>query len=157
MKSLVVYYSLEEKGNTRVVAEKIAQMTGADIARIEGEIGYPSNYEELCKVAKNEIDNNIHPKMKVLNLNYSEYDVIYLGFPIWYRTYPRLVASFIDEADLKDKVVRPFCTNEEGAFGVADFELSTAVKMKGGRLEKGLAVKSFNVSSCDDALRNWIG
>ncbi len=95
--------------------------------------------------------------MKVLNLNYSEYDVIYLGFPIWYRTYPRLVASFVDVADLKDKVVRPFCTNEEGAFGIADFELSAAVKMKGGRLEKGLAVKSFNVASCDEELRNWIG
>lgn len=157
MKSLVVYYSLGEKGNTRVVAEKIAQITGSDIARIESELNYPSDYEELCKVAKNEIDSNIHPKIKALNLNYSEYDVIYIGFPIWYRTYPRVIASFVDGADLKDKVVKPFCTNEEGAFGVADFELSTAVKMKGGKLEKGLAVKSFNVAGCDEALKAWIG
>ncbi|MCR5760909.1 MAG: hypothetical protein K6F82_02760 [Sphaerochaetaceae bacterium] len=157
MKSLVVYYSLKESGNTRVVAEKIAQITGADIARIEPELNYPSNYDDLCKVAKTEIDSNIHPKIKALSLNYSEYDVVYIGFPIWYRTYPRVVASFIDGADLKDKRVKPFCTNEEGAFGIADFELSTAVKMKGGKLEKGLAVKSFNVAECDEALKNWIG
>ncbi|MCR4676264.1 MAG: NAD(P)H-dependent oxidoreductase [Sphaerochaetaceae bacterium] len=157
MKSLVVYYSLTETGNTRVVAEKIAKIAGADIVRIEPEISYPADYDSLCKVAKSEIDANIHPKIKPVNVHMSEYDLVYVGFPIWYRTYPRVIASFIDQADLTGKKVKPFCTNEEGAFGIADFELGSAVKMKGGSLEKGIAVKSFNVAESDEALKKWIG
>ncbi len=160
MKSIVIYFSLDsgsaKKGSTRIVAEKIAEMKGANIARIEPEIKYPSDYDEVCKRAKYEIDENIHPQIKAMSMDFNEYDTVFIGFPIWYRTYPRPVASFIDGVDLTGKKVIPFCTNEEGAFGTADLELGTVVKAKGAKTEMGIAVKSFNAETCDNALKTWL-
>ncbi len=160
MKSIVVYFSLDSgsgrKGSTRIVAEKIAQMTESSIARVEPEMKYPTDYDEVCKRAKYEIDENIHPQIKSISMDIQEFDTVFIGFPIWYRTYPRPIASFIDSFDFTGKKVIPFCTNEEGAFGTADLELGNVVKQKGARTEMGIAVKSFNAETCDAALKTWL-
>ncbi len=160
MKSIVVYFSLEsegtKKGSTRIVAEKIAQLAEANIARIEPEIKYSSDYDEVCKRAKYEIEENIHPQIKSISMDFQEYDTVFIGFPIWYRTYPRPVATFIDTYDLNGKKVIPFCTNEEGAFGTADLELGNVAKSKGAKTEMGIAIKSFNAETCDSALKTWL-
>ncbi len=160
MKSIVVYFSMDsgniKKGSTRIVAEKISQMTGSDIARIEPEMKYPTDYDELCKRAKYEIDENIHPQIKSISVDLQTYDTVFIGFPIWYRTYPRPVASFIDEIDLKGKRVIPFCTNDEGEFGTADLELGSVVKAKGATTEMGLSVKNVRAETCDNAVKTWL-
>ncbi len=160
MKSIVVYFSLDsgnvKKGSTRVVAEKIALMTNSDIARIEPEIKYPTDYDELLKRAKYEIDENIHPQIRSISMDFQSYDTVFIGFPIWYRTYPRPIASFIDGVDLTGKKVIPFCTNEEGEFGTADLELEQVVKAKGATTEMGISIKGFKAETCDPSLKTWL-
>jgi len=167
MKTLIVYFSrtgensvngeieIITKGFTEVVAEKIAKKTGGDLFKLEPEIPYPTNYDECVK--RSRIEDQYNEKVPYLHplSSLDEYDVIYLGFPCWWRTYPRVVASFIRDHSWIGKTVYPFATNEEGALGLAEMELKGA--LRGAILKKGFACKGSEVNNIDDKLDNWIG
>ena len=89
-----------------------------------------------------------------MKLNMADYDVIYIGFPIWYRTYPRIVASFLDAYDFTGKTIKPFCTNDEGTFGISLLEMQGA--LKGATLTDGLAIRGVNVLSSDDKIKGFV-
>ena len=91
-KSVVAYFSRAgenynvgtvDKGSTQIVAETIAEKTGSDLFHIETVTDYPANYLECTKVAQDEKDKNARPQLKETLDNFSSYDVIYLGYPIW--------------------------------------------------------------------------
>ncbi len=167
MKTLIVYFSrvgenmvngeteIIHKGFTEIIAEKIQARTGGEMFKLEPENPYPSSYEECVKRSKIEDQYNeripyLHPLSSL-----DEYDVIYLGFPCWWRTYPRIVATFIRDHNWVGKVVYPFATNEEGALGLAEMELKGS--LKGAIVKKGFACKGSQVNSVDDKLDAWIG
>ena len=165
MKTLVAYFShigenlqnneivVLSKGNTEVVAEKIAELTKADLYKIEEEDAYPERYDDCLKRARKEDEDNIHPAMKAgMKLNMDEYDTIYIGFPIWYRAYPRVVATFLDTYDFSNKVIKPFCTNDEGTFGISLLEMKGAVK--GAEIRDGLAIRGADVYDADEKIRS---
>ena len=167
MKTLIAYFShigenLQNneiveltKGNTEVVAEKIAELTGGDLYRIEEEDPYPFKYDDCLRRSRREDENNEHPAMKAgMKLNMADYDVIYIGFPIWYRTYPRIVASFLDDYDFTGKTIKPFCTNDEGTFGISLLEMQGA--LKGATLTDGLAIRGVDVLSSDDKIKGFV-
>ena len=166
MKKLVVYFSrvgensvngqieIIKKGFTEILAEKIAASLNAPMYKIEPVEPYPHNYEECVKRSRKEDQDGgrvayLHP----LN-NLDEYDVIYLGFPCWWRTYPRVVASFINDHKLIGKTIYPFCTNEEGAMGFAESELKSSAK--GAIIKTGFAIKGVDAEKCDEALKAWL-
>lgn len=167
MKTLIAYFShigenLQNneiveltKGNTEVVAEKIAEFTGGDLYRIEEEEPYPFKYDDCLRRSRREDENNEHPAMKAgMKLNMADYDVIYIGFPIWYRTYPRIISSFIDAYDFTGKTIKPFCTNDEGTFGISLLEMQGA--LKGANLTDGLAIRGLDVLSSDDKIKAFV-
>ncbi len=168
MKALVAFFSHEgqntvnfnvtqiEKGHTRVVAEKIADLTGSDILRILPKEEYPVDYEACSARAKAEHEGSLRPEIVIPLETLDAYDTIFLGFPIWYRTYPRVIATFIEKFDFTGKRILPFCTNEEGGFGMADLELSSAIKAKGGQTELGLSVRGKNAENCDEQVSRWL-
>ncbi len=162
MKSLVVYFSragensvngkieVIEKGYTEIVAEKIAANTGADVFKIEPVEPYPYNYAECVRRAKDEgfVD------YKNMDFKIDEYDTVFIGFPNWWRSYPRIVATFIKNQNFIGKTVIPFCTNEEGEFGYALSELQTSCK--GAVVKTGLAVRGYDAATCDEAVKDWL-
>ena len=87
--------------------------------------------------------------------NFGNFDTIYLGFPIWYRTYPRIINTFLQKAELKGKVIKPFCTNDEGSFGTAELELASYLKAN-NTVKSGLSVNGFKLDECDEALAKWL-
>jgi len=162
MKSLVVYFSrtgensvggkieVIEKGYTEIVAQKIAKLTDAHLFKLEPVTPYPFNYAECVKRANNEgFVDYLHPEFRV-----DAYDVIFIGFPNWWRSYPRIVATFIKNNTWIGKTVIPFCTNEEGAFGIGESELKASVK--GAIVKEGFAVKGLDAENCDDKLKAWL-
>lgn len=168
MKTLIAYFShvgenLQNneiveltKGNTEIVAEKIAQLTGGDLYRIEEEEPYPFKYDDCLRRSRREDENNEHPALKAgMKLNMDEYDTIYIGFPIWYRTYPRVVASFLDQYDFAGKKVRPFCTNDEGTFGISLLEMQSV--LKGATFTDGLAIRGVDVNNADERIKGYVG
>ena len=166
MKTLIVYFSrvgensvngeLEviSKGFTEIVAEKIAMRTGGELYKLEPETPYPTNYAECVK--RSRIEDQYNEKVPYLNPKSSldEYDVIYLGFPCWWRTYPRIIATFIKDHNFFGKTVIPFCTNEEGAMGFAESELKSTAK--GAIIKTGFACRGYEADKADKALKEWL-
>lgn len=166
MKTLVAYFSYVgetelnrqiveiQKGHTEVVAEKIAQLTNSDLYKIEPEVAYPKAYRDVVNIVRKENDENTKVAIKNLLPSINDYDVIYIGFPIWYRTYPRIVASFLSNYDFNGKTVKPFCTNDEGSFGIALLELSS--QLKGASVKPGIAIHGSDVNNCDEKIEAWV-
>ena len=90
---LIVYFSHEGEayaagkivtlkiGNTRAAAEMMAEMTGADLHRIETVHPYPFKHMETVEIAQKEQKQNVRPKLQETNLDLTSYDTIILGYP----------------------------------------------------------------------------
>ena len=160
MKAIVVYFSRDgkaavlSKSKTEILAEKIKEFSGADIYKIIPMEPYPQDDEECDKRAKMESQTNAKPEINGAIPNLEEYELVYLGFPNWYRSFPRIIGTFLDAVDLKGKVIKPFCTNEEGGFGIGELELKG--RCKGATLKTGFSCRSGDVASCDERLKAWL-
>lgn len=113
VKSVVVYFSAT--GNTKVIAEYIADLENADIMEIEPENPYSSedlNYNDSsCRANQEMNDDSARPAIKNDMSAVLDYDVIYLGYPIWWGVEPRIIQTFLDTYDLSGKTVYAFCTS----------------------------------------------
>ena len=98
MKSLVTYFSAT--GNTEAVAKQIADIAGADIFEIRPEVPYSqADLDWRDKTSRSSVemnDRSFRPAFIKDLKNYDEYDVIYIGFPIWWYTAPTIINSFPD-------------------------------------------------------------
>ena len=107
-KILVAYFSAT--GNTQRLAQQIISATGADAFRIEAAEPYASNpYDDSDKI-QNESYNDLRPAVAVLHDNIEDYDVIFVGSPIWWHNPAMVVCTFLESYDLKDKIIVPFFT-----------------------------------------------
>ncbi len=108
-KILVAYFS--HSGNTKRAAEQIHNLVGGDIVEIKTVMPYPTGYNECVEVAKKEKETNARPRISTKVDNMSSYDVIFIGYPIWWHTAPMPVYTFLEAYDLSGKTVIPFCTS----------------------------------------------
>lgn len=107
-KILVAYFSAT--GNTQRLAQQIISATGADAFRIETAEPYSENpYDDSDRI-QNESYNNLRPAVATLPDNVEEYDVIFVGSPIWWHNPAMVVCTFLESYDLKDKIIVPFFT-----------------------------------------------
>lgn len=166
-KSLVVYFSRSgenwnvgtvEKGSTQLVAEYIADKTGAEIYRIEPVTPYPDSYSEMLKVAEEEQKENKRPEIKTTVDNWEQYDRIYLGYPIWDGDMPMIVYSFLESQDFSGKIIYPFDTH--GGSGLAGTVDNIKNSAAGADVMDGLDIlgedvqKDFN--SLTDTIDSWL-
>ncbi len=108
-KILVAYFSWG--GNTRTVATRIAQLTGGTLYEIQPATPYTTNYNELAyTIARNELDTDARPALKETNADFSQYDYVFLGCPVWWQTAPMIMSTFCENYSFKGKTVIPFCT-----------------------------------------------
>lgn len=109
-KILVAYFSAQ--GHTQAVAERIVELTGADVYRIEAAEPYAANpYDDSDRI-RNEAYNDLRPG--VANLpdaeTIAQYETIFVGSPCWWHRPAMVVCTFLEAYDLKDKVIVPFFT-----------------------------------------------
>ena len=129
MKSLVIYFShtgenymkngIEDikKGNTEIVAEKIQKLTGADLFEVERVKDYPFGYYDCCDEAKKEYESNARPEVKKTLSSIADYDVIYVGGPVWWSHLPMPMFTVLEKLDFSGKTVMPFTTHEGSGLG----------------------------------------
>lgn len=141
-KVLVLYFS--ETGNTQALAKTISDQVGGDFRRIEPVTAYPGE-DELTDYAKAEKENNERPAMKALDVNPEEYDVIFIGYPIWWYTMPMIIYTFLDEYDLSGVTIVPYNTHE-GSGDSGTYETIQDLEPNATVLE-GLAVRGNKMSS----------
>lgn len=125
-KILVAYFS--HTGNTEKVAQLIQSKTGADIFKIETATPYPSVYRETTELAKQEKADNARPALKNKVENMAQYDVVFVGYPIWWYTAPMAVATFADSYDFSGKTVITFCTSGGSPSATARPTLTNGLK-----------------------------
>ena len=126
-KVAVVFFSQSKVGNTRQIAEWSAEATGGDLVEVERAEPYPEPYGETLKAAQAEISSGVLPSIKPLAANLSDYDVVFIGSPVWYGTYAAPIGSFLRAADLSGKTVIPFCTHGGGGEGRTFADIKKAV------------------------------
>ena len=102
----------EYVGFTTEAAEKIAAKTGADTYQILTENYYPKSFNGTAARSYVEGKLNTRPKLKDLPDDLDDYDVIYVGYPIWWFNAPMAVGTFLESYDLSGKTIVPFCTSE---------------------------------------------
>jgi len=100
-----------EKGNTHIMADMIAEITGADEFEIKTVNPYPKTYQECTEIAKKELEENARPELSTKVEDMSKYEVIFLGYPIWWSDFPPAVYTFLESYDFKGKTIIPFCTS----------------------------------------------
>ena len=106
------YAGYIEKGNTAVMAAVIADMTDGDLFEITTVTPYPEDYASMLRVAQEEIDTDARPALAAQVENMADYDVVFIGYPIWHGRMPQAIYSFIESHDLTGKTVIPFNTHE---------------------------------------------
>lgn len=111
-KMLVLYYS--QTGNTKAVAEQFATLLGADIEAIEAINPYDGDFQATIGRCMQEREAGVLPEIQPVQADLSKYDVIFLGYPVWFGTYAPPVAKWLEDVDLSGKKVVPFCTFGSG-------------------------------------------
>ena len=106
------YAGYIEKGNTAIMSALIAELTGGDLFEITTVTPYPEDYASMLRVAQEEIDADARPELAAAVENMADYDVIFIGYPIWHGRMPQAIYSFIESYDLDSKTVIPFNTHE---------------------------------------------
>lgn len=152
-RALVVYFSCTN--TTKGIADRIAEVTEADAWRIEPEEPYTS--EDLdysnssCRANREQNDPSARPAIKGRCEDIADYDVIFLGYPIWWGKAPKVIFTFLEGHDLTGKTIVPFCTSHSSGIGSSDtdlHQLAAGAEWKQGR--------RFNGSETEETIKNWI-
>lgn len=123
-KVLVVFYS--QTSNTKQVADVMATQLGADLAEIVPVEPYDGDFYATIERGKKELDEGAFPEIQPLSCNVADYDVIFLGYPIWFDTYAPPVFTFLNQVDLSGKKIVPFCTFGSGGLDSSLKDLAKA-------------------------------
>lgn len=154
-KALVLYYSQE--GSTQVVAEEISRLTGADIERFDVTEAYSGTYEETIERCRNEMSEGRLPEVKPLNVNPEDYDIIFLGTPIWFGTPARPTLALISGLGKKafqGKTIVPFATFGSGGLGSAALAYSEAFPK--ATIAKGYGVRAARIEAVPEELERFL-
>lgn len=142
-KMLVLYYS--QSGTTQKVAEEIATQTGADIERFDVVDPYNGSYDETIQRFQKEKESGVSQVAKPLSSDLSKYDVVFLGYPIWFGTYAPPVAALLKGVNLDGKVVVPFCTFGSGGLEGSVKDLRKA--LPGADIREGYGIRAARIGN----------
>lgn len=141
-------------GNTGVVADMIAQATGADLFSIRTVEQYPDTYDATIDQGQQEQSDGARPELATHLENLDSYDTIFLGFPNWWGDMPMAVYTFLDEVDLSGKTVIPFVTSGGSGFSNT---ISTIQQMEPqATVQEGLSIGASSATGAQQQVESWL-
>ena len=164
-KSLIIYFSRADenyfggemryvdKGNTEVIAEYIKDIVGADMFKVEPLNPYPADYMECIEEAKVRTK-ELNAPIKENIPDISEYEVIYVGSPIYWGGMPEELFTALKGLDYSGKVVRPFTTHEGSGLSGVPRQLKKICI--GAEVLDGLAIVGSQVNNSKQKIEEWI-
>ena len=162
-KALVVFFSHAgdnysvgniKVGNTKIVADYISELTGADQFEIVTHKYDGMAYKPLCDLAQEEQYADARPAFEGKLENLDQYDVIFVGGPVWWGTWPQVMFTFFDTYDLNGKTLYPFTTHEGSGLGNCVSDLRKAYP--NADVKKGFSLYGHEVRSNKAKVENWI-
>lgn len=124
MKAIIIYFSrgdenyfggnldYVEKGNNEILKDYIKNILACDEFKVEPLKAYPREYKECLEITKEEKENGIYPPLKSYLTDVSNYDVIFVGTPVYWGTMPMPMFSCLKALNLNNKIIMPFITHE---------------------------------------------
>ena len=151
--TLVVYFSAT--GNTKRVAEKIADVTGADIYEIKAAEEYSDAdldwHDSESRSTKEQNDSSARPEIGSSAVSLDGYSTVYIGYPIWWGEEPRIMDTFVEKYNFDGKTMIPFCTSSSSGMGRSGKNLA-----KNAGSGNWLDGKRFGSGASEDEIRSWI-
>lgn len=149
--SVVLYFSAT--GTTKRIAERIANELNSDIIEIAPKEEYKDedlDYNNDCRANREQNDPESRPEIKN-TIDISKYDTIYLGYPIWWGTTPKIILTLLDTYDFTNKTIIPFCTS--GSTGISGSvndlrKYNNKLNIKDG--------KRFSINDSDDIIKKFL-
>jgi|WetSurMetagenome_2_1015567.scaffolds.fasta_scaffold74594_2 flavodoxin len=151
-KILIAYFS--RTGNTREIANQIHGIVGGDIFEIQPVKPYPADYDACVKQARQELDSGYRPELKTRVQNIESYDMVFIGYPNWWGTFPAPVRVFLTEYDFSGKKIVPFCTHEGSGLGRSAADIAKLCPRSD--LLDGLAVRGSIVRTAQGKVADWL-
>ena len=163
-KSIVVFFSHAgdnyavgniEVGNTKIVADYITELTGAEQFEIVTHKYDGMAYTPLINLAKEEAKNGELPEYEG-DVDLSQYDIVFIGGPVWWGTYPQVMFTFFKKHanDLKGKTVIPFTTHEGS--GLANCVEDVKAAFAGANVTKGFSIYGHEVRTEKAKVEKWL-
>ncbi len=161
-KALVIFFSHAGEnysvgnikvGNTKIVADYIREITGADQFEIVAKKDYDMPYMDLIKVAQDEAKAGELPAYKG-DVDLTPYDVVFIGGPIWWGTYPQVMFTFFKDHDLSGKTVIPFTTHEGS--GLASTVQDVKKAWPKATVKDGFAIYGHEVRTGRAKVEKWL-
>lgn len=151
--TIVVYFS--RTGNTEKIADYIIDFTNADSYVIEAAIPYTDEDIQYtnasCRANQEQDDKSARPEIAEPIESIASYDIVYLGYPIWWGEEPRIIDTFLESYDFSDKIVIPFCTSGSSGIGTSENNIRNLVTI-GNQLEG----KRFAASASKESVEAWL-
>ena len=151
-KVLVLYYS--ETGTTKTVAQELQKQLQVDIESIEAVEPYSGNFQETIQRGQREMQSGKTPELKPIKSKIANYDIIFLGYPIWFGTYAMPIATLVKENDFAGKTIVPFCTFGSGGLNTSTEALKKA--LPNATIKNGYGVRSARVKAAEKELDRFL-
>ena len=156
-KVLVAYFSWS--GNGQQMARWISEETGGDLFRIVPAEPYGEDFNSCADRAKNELDNEIRPELAehIDAEIMKQYDIIYIGFPVWWYDLPMPVWTFLEEYDLSGKTVIPFFSHNGSSNGANSVNRVDELA-KGATVltDDALSLRGSSVANSEKEVKDWV-
>lgn len=152
----IVFEFRTATGNTKNIAKHIINITGADSFEIEAAIPY--TVEDLdytnsgCRANQEQSDKTFRPEIAGSIENMDDYDIVFLGYPIWWGEEPRIIDTFLESYDFSDKTLIPFCTSGSSSIAASERNITNLGVSIGNQLEG----RRFAGTASEQGVAEWI-
>ena len=166
-KTLVVYFSVpdnrdnsyvevngERLGNTQYMAYIIQENTGADLFRILPTTPYPTDHDELLRVAQEEIRSKARPEIEGTIENFDSYGTVFVGYPNWNADLPYILYTFFESYDFSGKTIIPF--NTHGGSGFSRTRETIAQLQPNAAVQEGLSISRNDIEGSEPNIVEWL-
>lgn len=151
-KKLVLYYS--ESGTTKTVAEELQKQLGTDIEAVEAVEPYTGDFQATIQRSSKERQSGQSPAIKPLQKKISDYDIIFLGYPIWAGTYAMPIVTLLKQQDFAGKTIVPFCSFGSGGLNTSTDNLKKALPK--AKIVKGYGVRAARIAKVGKELNRFL-
>lgn len=149
---LIAYYS--RTGNTRGVAEHIHSRISSTVFELHTTHSYPEEYRPTTVQAKQEQESNFSPTLTATVENMATYNVVFIGYPNWWGTFPMALFTFLESYNFAGKTLVPFCTHEGSGLGRGPADIARLCPQ--AKILPGFDVRGGSAATANDAIDAWL-
>ncbi len=143
-----------KRGNTEVIASYIQKYLSCPVCRIEMKEPYSDEYNTCTDEALKDQKRGKRPQYRDIDLDLSDYDVIFLGYPNYWSTMPMVMFTYLENNDTEGKTIYPFCTHEGSGMGKSVSDIKRLCPK--ADVKEGKPVLGSSVGSAENEIRQWI-